>query len=225
MAFTAAKGGRISIHGLAVIFLLTGVVLTAVGVIKVDWQHVKLIDEGQYHEHGLWQDCVKAQGSSSWSCTYIDYSHGPIKSGTENDQHQPRSWKLETMCLLISASVLGILALFFSFYSACCFCCSNVPIVAIIWNVLVLLCTLFGTIGVVIFSIHAHDPKEMAVLGLTSTYQQRVGIAYWLSVGGCGAFVVALLLSIAAAVLIGFVQHRKYDDEPKSKSNRPLLAN
>jgi len=205
---SAANGGRISVHTIAVIFLLLGVVLTAVGIMKTDWQHVNLVEEQQYHEHGLWQNCVKVTGTGTWNCVYIDYAQKAVDRGTQNDHHQPRSWKLETLALMVSACCFGLLGLLFSFYAACCFCCENVPAVAILWNILLLLATLMSVVGIVIFSIHAHDPKEVAVLGLTTTYEQKIGLAYWLSVGGVGAFVISLLLSIGAAVLIGVNRHR-----------------
>jgi len=67
---SAANGGRISVHTIAVIFLLLGVVLTAVGIMKTDWQHVNLVEEQQYHEHGLWQNCVKVTGTGTELCLY-----------------------------------------------------------------------------------------------------------------------------------------------------------
>ncbi|VDK42916.1 unnamed protein product [Anisakis simplex] len=225
---------RKAVIGLAVLLILTGIGLTIAALLLPSWQVVQLFEYSDMHEHGLWLDCVRftradlplmqrfESVSEPLNCIYKwDYD---AKLGTraqddpespvgEVNRHQFFGWQVATLTLL----GLTILTAIISTCFACCAC--SYRYLTLLFTAVTLLTTCACAIALILFFFYSHRADNRFISGIVSTYEQKLGLAYFLALGACLAYFLAFLVSLLAA-LFAFKQTTSSTDDDQFSIGR-----
>ncbi|VDN05323.1 unnamed protein product [Thelazia callipaeda] len=192
---------------------LIGLGLSMTAIFLPSWQVVNLREYNSIHEHGLWRDCTRhsRDGNSNvllrrymtntepLNCVYkFDYDKYLGTFDLEDDnspigevnRHKFYGWHIATLILL------G-LALLTSFLSICLgFCACRYGSLALIFTVVNLLTTFLSVVAEGLFFLYSHHTSNRFVKGIVGTYEQRVGLAFFLQMIACACHFIAFLISL-----------------------------
>ncbi|KAI1733106.1 clc-like domain-containing protein [Ditylenchus destructor] len=221
----------------AVVLTLIGFGLSIAAILTPSWQVVNLREYNSIHEHGLWLDCTRhsrdqnvllrryATITEPLHCVYkFDYDKYSGTFDIEDDnspvgevnRHKFYGWHTSTLILLA-------LALITSFTSVCigiCGCCYSS--LSIVFTAITLLTTFLSSIAEGLFFFYSHRADNRFIKGIVGTYEQRVGLAFFLQMAACFfhfvAFLVAMLSTYFAFTSKGATLDR-YSLQHSSKTN------
>ncbi|CAD6190784.1 unnamed protein product [Caenorhabditis auriculariae] len=187
-----ARKGTLTV---ALVLSLIGMGLSIAAILTPSWQVVNLREYNSIHEHGLWLDCTRhsrdgnhilqryATVTEPLHCVYkFDYDKYSGTFDLEDDnspvgevnRHKFYGWHTATMILL------GF-ALLTSFLSTCigiCSCCYGS--LSLIFTGFCLITTFLSTVAEGIFFFYSHRADNRFIKGIVGTYEQRVGLAFFL---------------------------------------------
>uniref|UniRef100_A0A7E4VFJ3 Clc-like protein 2 n=1 Tax=Panagrellus redivivus TaxID=6233 RepID=A0A7E4VFJ3_PANRE len=200
----------------SLILLISGLILSIVGVINPSWQVVDIREFRAEHHHGLWLDCTKTQrplsaenlpihNDRSLHCTYkfdqqasdvidqnIDDEDGS-SAAAEAVHHQFFFWQKACLACIFISLITGGLALI----SGTCSPCS--PPCALIFSILTFIAFLASTVAAIIFFFAAHRVDNRFVQGLVGTYEQTIGSSFYVYILGTVLLLLSTLMSIVGA--------------------------
>uniref|UniRef100_A0A0M3IN80 Clc-like protein n=1 Tax=Ascaris lumbricoides TaxID=6252 RepID=A0A0M3IN80_ASCLU len=210
---SSAIGRKVSIT-LAVLLTLAGIGLSIAALFLPSWQVVHLFEYNSIHEHGLWLDCMRHSRediplmkrhetlSEPLNCVYKwDYDEtlgtmgddDPDSPVGEVNRHRFYGWQVATM-ILLGLVILG------SFLSTCVgFCACSYRYLAFIFAAITLLNACLSVVAECLFFFYSHRADNRFINGIVGTYEQRVGLAFFLELGACIAHLLAFLITLLAA--------------------------
>ncbi|PAV64745.1 hypothetical protein WR25_26235 [Diploscapter pachys] len=205
-------GSRTVVIVISLVLLVIAFGLSAAGVMSPSWQVVDLREFQSVHHHGLWLDCTRQHllslTSSSSShrvideqdqplhCTYkFDHSAAQIidenindvdqnSAAGESEHHQFYGWHKATLLCMVCALALLIFALVSVFMSF---------------------------VGDCIFFFAAHRVDSRFVTGLVATYEQAIGIAFYMHIAGTLIAFLAFIMSSLSAYQM--LRTQQYTDQ------------
>uniref|UniRef100_A0A0N5AXT9 MARVEL domain-containing protein n=1 Tax=Syphacia muris TaxID=451379 RepID=A0A0N5AXT9_9BILA len=128
-------------------------------------------------------------------------------------------WHTATLILL----GLALLTAFLSICIGFCACCYGS--LALIFTVLTLVTTFLSAIAIGLFFFYSHRADNRFIKGIVGTYEQRVGLAFYLQMVSCLfhflAFLVSLLFSFFALTRKGEISDRY----SLNKSSKTITTN
>lgn len=221
----------------AVVTTLIGFGLSIAAILTPSWQVVNLREYNSIHEHGLWLDCTRhsrdqnvllrryATITEPLHCVYkFDYDKYSGTFDLEDDnspvgevnRHKFYGWHTATLILLA-------LALITAFTSVCigiCGCCYSS--LSLVFTAITLLTTFLSSVAEGLFFFFSHRADNRFIKGIVGTYEQRVGLAFFLQMAACFfhfiAFLVAMLSTYFAFTSKGATLDR-YSLQNSSKTN------
>ncbi|VDN51509.1 unnamed protein product [Dracunculus medinensis] len=211
--------GYIYLHrvaiALAIIFTTIGISLSSAAILLPSWQIVHLFEYNSVHEHGLWLDCTRnSRGELSTMrrhhteteplfCVYKwDYDENVGTIGDEYhdsspigevNRHKLYGWQATTLILLGIALLSALLSICVGF------CSCRYHFLSLFFVATTLLSTFFSTIAECIFFFYSHRADNRFINGIVGTYEQRVGLAFFLQLASCIAHLVAFLITLLGA--------------------------
>uniref|UniRef100_A0A915BF76 Clc-like protein n=1 Tax=Parascaris univalens TaxID=6257 RepID=A0A915BF76_PARUN len=197
----------------SVVLTLIGLGLSIAAILLPSWQVVNLREYNSIHEHGLWLDCTRHSRDSNANvllrryatiteplhCVYkFDYDKYSGTFDLEDDnspvgevnRHKFYGWHTATLILL----GLALMTAFLSVCIGLCSCCYGS--LALIFTVITLLTTFLSTIAVGLFFFFSHRADNRFIKGIVGTYEQRVGLAFFLEMAAAIIHFVAFLVSL-----------------------------
>nr|AXS78244.1 cre-nsy-4 protein [Anisakis simplex] len=228
----------------ALVLTLIGLGLNIAAILLPSWQVVNLREYNSIHEHGLWLDCTRhsrdgnanvllrryATISEPLHCVYkFDYDKYSGTFDLEDDnspvgevnRHKFYGWHSATLILL----GLALLTAFLSICIGLCSCCYGS--LSLIFTVVTLLTTFLSTIAVGLFFFFSHRADNRFIKGIVGTYEQRVGLAFFLEMAAALLHFLAFLTSLLFAYFsfskkTGISDH--YSLNRSSKTNMTNVA-
>ncbi|KHN71593.1 Clc-like protein 2 [Toxocara canis] len=216
----------------AVLLTLTGVGLTIAALLLPSWQVVHLFEYNSIHEHGLWLDCMRYSRSDiplmrrhetisePLNCVYKwDYDETLGTMGDEDpdspvgevNRHRFYGWQVATMILLGLSLITSLL-------SICVGCCAFAyRYLALVFAAINLLTACVTIVAECLFFFYSHRADNRFINGIVGTYEQKVGLAFFLELGACIAHLVAFLITVLAAF---FAFSRSPTDEDQFSVDR-----
>ncbi|VDK62369.1 unnamed protein product [Onchocerca ochengi] len=208
-----------------VIMTSIGLGLSIAAILLPSWQVVNLREYNSIHEHGLWLDCRRHSRDSNanvllrryttntepLNCVYkFDYDKYSGTFDLEDDnspvgevnRHKFYGWHTATLILLALALLTSFLTICLGL-SACCY-----SSLALIVTGVTLMTTFLSIIAEGLFFFYSHRADIRFIKGIVSTYEQRVGLAFFLQMVACACHFVAFLVSL---VFVYFVWTSKSD--------------
>ncbi|CAI4222068.1 unnamed protein product [Auanema sp. JU1783] len=195
----------------AILMSLIGMGLSIGAILTPSWQVVNLREYSSIHEHGLWLDCTRhsrdgnhilqryATVSEPLHCVYkFDYDKYSGTFDIEDDnspvgevnRHKFYGWHTVTLILLA-------LALVTSFLSTClgiCSCCYGS--LTLVFTAILLITTFLSSVAEGIFFFYSHRADNRFIKGIVGTYEQRVGIAFFLQMAACFCHFISFLIAM-----------------------------
>uniref|UniRef100_A0A1I8BGS6 Clc-like protein n=1 Tax=Meloidogyne hapla TaxID=6305 RepID=A0A1I8BGS6_MELHA len=201
---------RTSIIVSAIIFTAIGMGLSIAALLSPSWQVVNLQEYNSVHEHGLWLDCIRHIRDVTgvllrrYSGTFdLEDDNSPVG---EVNRHKFYGWHTATLIMIIIALITG-------FCSICIGACScAVPSLTLIFTTTILLTTFLSSVAEGVFFFFSHRADNRFVKGIVGTYEQRVGLAFFLQMGACFFHFIAFLIAMMATLATNL-----------SDQSRPLL--
>ncbi|GMT07186.1 hypothetical protein PENTCL1PPCAC_29360 [Pristionchus entomophagus] len=198
---------------LSLILIVAGFGLSAGGLASPSWQVVDIREFRAQHHHGLWLDCTRPErhlasidrsfaSEQPLHCTYkFDYSASQVidenienidlnSAAGESEHHQFFGWHKAVLIFMAFSLLFAALALCSGICAPCNGGC------AVIYAILVAISLFMGLVGDAIFFFAAHRVDSRFVTGLVGTYEQRIGVAFYLHLGGSAILMFALIVSI-----------------------------
>ncbi|KAL3074142.1 hypothetical protein niasHT_033350 [Heterodera trifolii] len=224
----------------SVVFTLIGMGLSIAAILTPSWQVVNLQEYNSVHEHGLWLDCIRhirdgggvllrryATLTEPLHCVYkFDYDKYSGTFDVEDDnspvgevnRHRFYGWHSATLIMLA-------LALISSFCSIClgaCGCCY--ASMSLLFTATALLTTFLSSVAEGVFFFFSHRADNRFIKGIVGTYEQRVGLAFFLQMAACFfhfiAFLIAMVATYFAFTRKGVALDReRYSLQTSSKTN------
>ncbi|CAJ0571760.1 unnamed protein product, partial [Mesorhabditis spiculigera] len=217
MSGTAEFGRKASVTA-AVFLSIVGMCLSIAAILTPSWQVVNLREYGSIHEHGLWLDCTRHSRDGGTPilmryrtiteplhCVYkFDYDKYSGTFDQENDnspvgevnRHKFYGWHTFTMVVLFIAILTTLLS---SFLGACSCCYGTISIV---FTATTLLTTFLSSVATGVFFFYSHRTDNRFIKGIVGTYEQRVGLAFFLQLAACFfhffSFLVAMFFTYMA---------------------------
>nr|CAD2204025.1 unnamed protein product [Meloidogyne enterolobii] len=205
---------RASIIVSAIVFTAIGMGLSIAGLLSPSWQVVNLQEYNSVHEHGLWLDCIRHMRdvtgvllrrylteTEPLHCVYkFDYDKYSGTFDIEDDnspvgevnRHKFYGWHTATLIMIIIALITG-------FCSICIGACScAIPSLTLIFTTTILLTTFLSSVAEGVFFFFSHRADNRFVKGIVGTYEQRVGLAFFLQMGACFFHFIAFLIAMMA---------------------------
>ncbi|CAK5090417.1 unnamed protein product [Meloidogyne enterolobii] len=189
---------RASIIVSAIVFTAIGMGLSIAGLLSPSWQVVNLQEYNSVHEHGLWLDCIRHMRDVTgvllrrYSGTFdIEDDNSPVG---EVNRHKFYGWHTATLIMIIIALITG-------FCSICIGACScAIPSLTLIFTTTILLTTFLSSVAEGVFFFFSHRADNRFVKGIVGTYEQRVGLAFFLQMGACFFHFIAFLIAMMATL-------------------------
>jgi len=204
--------GRKSAITFSVVLTLIGMGLSIAAILTPSWQVVNLREYNSIHEHGLWLDCTRHSRDGNvllrrystitepLHCVYkFDYDKYSGTFDLEDDnspvgevnRHKFYGWHTATMILL----ALALLTAFMSVCIGLCGCCYGS--LSLVYTGIMLITTFLSSVAEGLFFFYSHRADNRFIKGIVGTYEQRVGLAFFLQMAACFvhffAFLVAML--------------------------------
>ncbi|KAH7721902.1 NSY-4 protein [Aphelenchoides avenae] len=221
----------------SVVLTLIGMGLSIGAIMTPSWQVVNLREYGSIHEHGLWLDCTRhsrdgtallrryATITEPLHCVYkFDYDKYSGTFDLEDDnspvgevnRHKFYGWHTATLILLALAMITAFISVCIGF----CGCCY--PSLSLVFTVTTLLTTFLSSVAVGLFFFFSHRADNRFIKGIVGTYEQRVGVAFFLQMASCFfhflAFLVAMLFTYFSFSVKGGALDR-YSIQQSSRTN------
>ncbi|CAI5455972.1 unnamed protein product [Caenorhabditis angaria] len=220
----------------SLILLIVALGLQAGGVMSPSWQVVDIREFRATHYHGLWLDCTRPQlllhsrnqrpDDLPLHCTYkfdvsateiIDENIEDIDQNSaagESEHHQFYGWHKFTLGFMLTAITLASLSLL------CGICAPCNSALAVVYAILVALTVFTAVCGDAIFFFAAHRVDSRFVQGLVGTYEQTIGMAFYLHIfGSLISFLALIMASISAYQLL---QNSESDRQSPMRELAPL---
>lgn len=222
------------------IFTLIGMGLSIAAILTPSWQVVNLQEYNSIHEHGLWLDCIRhtrdgrgvllrryATMNEPLHCVYkFDYDKYSGTFDLEDDnspvgevnRHKFYGWHTSTLIML----ALALITSFFSICLGACGCCY--ASLSLLFTATTLLTTFLSSVAEGVFFFFSHRADNRFIKGIVGTYEQRVGLAFFLQMAACFfhfiAFLIAMLATYFAFTQKGVTLDReRYSLQNSSKTN------
>uniref|UniRef100_A0A7E4W553 Clc-like protein n=1 Tax=Panagrellus redivivus TaxID=6233 RepID=A0A7E4W553_PANRE len=232
--------GRKSTITVSVILSLIGMGLSIAAIMTPSWQVVNLREYNSIHEHGLWLDCTRhtrdgnvlmrrfATVSEPLHCVYkFDYDKYSGTFDLEDDnspvgevnRHKFYGWHTATLVLLA-------LALLTSFMSVCigiCGCCYGS--LSLVFTAIMLITTFLSCVAEGLFFFYSHRADNRFIKGLVGTYEQRVGLAFFLQMAACAFHFFSFLVAVIATYFSFTVKGGVLDNYSVQRSSRTNMTN
>lgn len=195
----------------SVLFTLIGMGLSIGAILTPSWQVVNLREYNSIHEHGLWLDCTRHSRdgyhileryqtiSEPLHCVYkFDYDKYSGTMDLEDDnspvgevnRHKFYGWHTATLILL----GLALLTSFLSICLGMCACCYGS--LSLVFTAILLLTTFLSSVAEGIFFFYSHRADNRFIKGIVGTYEQRVGLAFFLEMAACFCHFIAFLIAM-----------------------------
>ncbi|KAK0398353.1 hypothetical protein QR680_002553 [Steinernema hermaphroditum] len=221
----------------AIILSLVGMGLSIAAIATPSWQVVNLQEYNSIHEHGLWLDCTRhsrtgnvllrryATITEPLHCVYkFDYDKYSGTFDIEDDnspvgevnRHKFYGWHTATLILLS----LALLTTFMSVCLGMCSCCYSS--LAFLFTAITLLTTFLSVVAEGLFFFYSHRADNRFIKGIVGTYEQRVGIAFFLQMAACVFHFLAFLVSL---LFTYFALASKSSASDKFSANRSSRTN
>ncbi|VIO87024.1 Uncharacterized protein BM_BM6432 [Brugia malayi] len=223
----------------SIIATFIGLSLSITAILLPSWQVVNLREYNSIHEHGLWLDCRRHSRDSNanvllrryttntepLNCVYkFDYDKYSGTFDLEDDnspvgevnRHKFYGWHTATLILLALALLTSFLSVCLGL-SACCY-----SSLALIVTGVTLMTTFLSVIAEGLFFFYSHRADVRFIKGIVSTYEQRVGLAFFLQMAACACHFLAFLVSL---VFIYFAWTGKSDASDRYSFNRGSKLN
>uniref|UniRef100_A0A914HNT9 Clc-like protein n=1 Tax=Globodera rostochiensis TaxID=31243 RepID=A0A914HNT9_GLORO len=224
----------------ACVFTMIGMGLSLAAILTPSWQVVNLQEYNSVHEHGLWLDCIRhsrdgggvllrryATLSEPLHCVYkFDYDKYSGTFDLEDDnspvgevnRHRFYGWHTATLIMLALALLTG----FCSVCLGACGCCY--ASLSLVFTATALLTTFLSSVAEGVFFFFSHRADNRFIKGIVGTYEQRVGLAFFLQMGACFfhfvAFLIAMVATYFAFTRKGVALDReRYSLQTSSKTN------
>ncbi|VDM09240.1 unnamed protein product [Wuchereria bancrofti] len=223
----------------SIIATFIGLSLSITAILLPSWQVVNLREYNSIHEHGLWLDCRRHSRDSNanvllrryttntepLNCVYkFDYDKYSGTFDLEDDnspvgevnRHKFYGWHTATLILLALALLTSFLSVCLGL-SACCY-----SSLALIVTGVTLMTTFLSVIAEGLFFFYSHRADVRFIKGIVSTYEQRVGLAFFLQMAACACHFLAFLVSL---VFVYFAWTGKSDASDRYSFNRGSKLN
>uniref|UniRef100_A0A915MVN3 Clc-like protein n=1 Tax=Meloidogyne javanica TaxID=6303 RepID=A0A915MVN3_MELJA len=177
--------------------IVSAIVFTAIGMgLSIAGLLINLQEYNSVHEHGLWLDCIRHMRDVTgvllrrYSGTFdIEDDNSPVG---EVNRHKFYGWHTATLIMIIIALITG-------FCSICIGACScAIPSLTLIFTTTILLTTFLSSVAEGVFFFFSHRADNRFVKGIVGTYEQRVGLAFFLQMGACFFHFIAFLIAMMA---------------------------
>ncbi|KAL3982384.1 Clc-like family protein [Acanthocheilonema viteae] len=222
-----------------VIVTLIGLSLSISAILLSSWQVVNLREYNSIHEHGLWLDCRRhsrdgnanvllrryTTNTEPLNCVYkFDYDKYSGTFDLEDDnspvgevnRHKFYGWHIATLILLALALLTAFLSICLGL-SACCY-----SSLALVVTGVALMTTFLSVIAEGLFFFYSHRADVRFIKGIVSTYEQRVGLAFFLQMAACACHFIAFLVSL---LFVYFAWTGKNDASDRYSFNRGSKSN
>uniref|UniRef100_A0A1I7YKW1 Clc-like protein n=1 Tax=Steinernema glaseri TaxID=37863 RepID=A0A1I7YKW1_9BILA len=221
----------------AITLSLVGMGLSIGAIATPSWQVVNLQEYNSIHEHGLWLDCTRhsrtgnvllrryATITEPLHCVYkFDYDKYSGTFDLEDDnspvgevnRHKFYGWHTATLILLS----LAILTTFLSVCLGMCSCCYYS--LAFLFTAITLLTTFLSVVAEGLFFFYSHRADNRFIKGIVGTYEQRVGVAFFLQMAACVFHFLSFLVSL---LFTYFALASKSSASDKFSANRSSRTN
>ncbi|KHJ95499.1 Clc-like protein [Oesophagostomum dentatum] len=201
---------------------------------------VNLREYNSIHEHGLWLDCTRhsrdgnhimqryATITEPLHCVYkFDYDKYSGTFDLEDDnspvgevnRHKFYGWHTATLILL------G-LALLTSFVSIClgmCSCCYGS--LSLVFTAITLLTTFLSAVAEGIFFFYSHRADNRFIKGIVGTYEQRVGLAFFLQMAAAFFHFLSFLVAMVSTYFSFASSKDSQENYSLQRSSRTNVTN
>lgn len=195
--------------------ILGGLCLTIAGVFSPAWQVAAIREFMAEHQHGLWWDCIRAEkhvvsagdfyNEEPLHCMYkFDNSAEQVIENTlmnidedgaagESEHHRFWAWhKIILFCIITSQIVAMV--------SMCCGACTPcIPQASLGFTGCIIVAVVLSLIADGVFFLAANRVDNRFVQGVVGTYEQRIGYAFYVHMGGTLCWMGAALLAVGTA--------------------------
>lgn len=198
---------------LSIVFIVFGFALTIAGTFSPAWQVVDIREFRAEHQHGLWWDCIRAEkhvvavgdfyDEAPLHCMYkFDQSAAIVIDNVlinidqdgaagEAEHHRFWGWHKAILFLIITSQFLA----FVSICTGVCAPCFHPT--TFIFTISLFLALLCSVIADGVFFLAANRVDNRFVQGMVGTYEQRIGYAFYLHLGGTLCWAAAFICAIA----------------------------
>ncbi|CAD5226681.1 unnamed protein product [Bursaphelenchus xylophilus] len=211
ITFRMSDIGRKATTAAAMGLIVIGIGLSIGAILTPSWQVVNLREYNSVHEHGLWLDCTRHTRDGSpllrryatinepLHCVYkFDYDKYSGTFDLEDDnspvgevnRHKFYGWHTSTLILL----ALALLTAFLSLGLASCGCCY--PSLSLLFVGATLVTTFLSSIAVGLFFFFSHRADNRFIKGIVGTYEQRVGLAFFLQMAATFAHFISFIIAM-----------------------------
>uniref|UniRef100_A0A914E3X4 Clc-like protein n=2 Tax=Acrobeloides nanus TaxID=290746 RepID=A0A914E3X4_9BILA len=224
----------------SVVLILIGLGLSIAAILTPSWQVVNLREYNSIHEHGLWLDCTRhsrdgnvllrryATVTEPLHCVYkFDYDKYSGTFNLEDDnspvgevnRHKFYGWHTATLILLALALLTG----FMSVCIGICGCCYGS--LALVFSAITLLTTFLSSVAVGLFFFYSHRADNRFIKGIVGTYEQRVGLAFFLEMAACFFHFLSFLVAMLSTYFSFNKKGAMLDNYSMQRSSRTNITN
>jgi|UniRef100_A0AC35EV08 hypothetical protein len=224
----------------SVVLTLIAMVLSIAAILTPSWQVVNLREYNSIHEHGLWLDCTRHSRDGNvllrrystitepLHCVYkFDYDKYSGTFDVEDDnspvgevnRHKFYGWHTATLILLGLALLTG----FMSVCIAICGCCYGS--LALVYTVIMLVTLFLSSVAEGLFFFFSHRADNRFIKGIVGTYEQRVGLAFFLQMAACGFHFISFLVAIVSTYFSFTASGGVLDNYSVQRSSRTNMTN
>lgn len=224
----------------AIILSLIGMGLSIAAILTPSWQVVNLREYNSIHEHGLWLDCTRhsrdgnhilqryATVSEPLHCVYkFDYDKYSGTFDLEDDnspvgevnRHKFYGWHTATLILL----GLALLTSFLSICLGMCACCYSS--LSLVFTAITLLTTFLSAVAEGIFFFYSHRADNRFIKGIVGTYEQRVGLAFFLQMAAAVFHFLSFLIAMVSSYFSFSASKELPDHYSLQRSSRTNMTN
>ncbi|CAI4223948.1 unnamed protein product [Auanema sp. JU1783] len=199
-----------------IVLIIVSSALSAAGLLNPSWQVVDIKEFRAEHHHGLWLDCTRPErihtnnipNDEPFHCTYkfdvsaleiIDENIDDIDENSaagESEHHQFFEWHKVVLVVFVGSLILNAVALCMAICASCSGGCST------LFSIILALSLFLSMVGDGVFFFAAHRVDNRFVQGLIGTYEQMIGVAFYMHLSGTILLLFSLILSIIFAYQI-----------------------
>ncbi|KAI1719267.1 clc-like domain-containing protein [Ditylenchus destructor] len=226
---------------ISICLIIFGLGLTIAGAFSPAWQVVDIREFRAEHQHGLWWDCVRAEkhvvavgdfyDETPLHCMYKfdnsaemvidDTLRGIDQDGAagESEHHRFWGWHKIILFFIIFSQLLASV----SICSGACAPCFHPT--AFVFTISLFLSLLCSVIADGVFFLAANRVDNRFVQGMVGTYEQRIGYAFYLHLGGTVCWGFAFICAILTTYKFFTNGSRKlFEADDDVRYRRPDLA-
>uniref|UniRef100_A0A915CV70 Clc-like protein n=1 Tax=Ditylenchus dipsaci TaxID=166011 RepID=A0A915CV70_9BILA len=197
----------------SICLIVIGLGFTIAGAFSPAWQVVDIREFRAEHQHGLWWDCVRAEkhvvavgdfyDETPLHCMYkFDESAAMVIDNSllgvdddgaagESEHHRFWAWHKAILFFIIFSQILAFVSIC---TGVCAPCFHPTTFVFTISLFVALICSVIAD-GV--FFLAANRVDNRFVQGMVGTYEQRIGYAFYLHLGGTICWSIAFMCALA----------------------------